>query len=77
MDNCYVKHLKVTKNITNLPKKFCEFPPCFPFLAFEGSIFSPKALCLICPMVNPASDLKRMKCKIWKEIYLRCFSGEN
>ncbi len=27
MNNCVVKALKVTTNLTNLPKKFCEFPP--------------------------------------------------
>jgi len=27
MDNYSVKALKVAKNLTNLLKKFCEFPP--------------------------------------------------
>jgi len=27
MNNYSIKAHKVTKNITNLPKKFCEFPP--------------------------------------------------
>jgi len=26
MDNCFIKASKSYKNITNLPKKFCEFP---------------------------------------------------
>jgi len=29
MNNFSVKTPKVTQNLTNMPKKFCEFLPCF------------------------------------------------
>ncbi len=37
MNNNSVKNLKVTKNLTNLAKKFCEFPPrSFIISSFVG-----------------------------------------